>query len=166
MGSTEAVKMMSEHAKVAELVDAQDSDSCGQIARGGSSPPFRTILLLILLSALVLLAGCKSDEQKYMEESFALHEEVFALLERNTSDPAAAIAQLTELESNSREHRAEVKKKLQAALNELTDQERKAFTDKARKRYDELRTKFGEIIKAYPDDQQNNIQRLISTITR
>jgi hypothetical protein len=28
-------------AKVAELADAQDSESCGLIPRGGSSPPFR-----------------------------------------------------------------------------------------------------------------------------
>ena len=101
-----------------------------------------------------------------MDESFALHQEAYDILEKNRSDPNAAIAQLRKLEEDTRDHREDVRKKLKSSLEELTDQERKAFREKAMKRYKELSAKFGTIIQEYPQEKQAQIQSLVSQITR
>ncbi len=161
------------YAKVAELVDALDSGSSGQYACGGSSPPFRIPLFLFALSLLALIVGgvgCKSEAEETVESTLEgtleLHDQVFRILETNVDDPDAALSQLRKLEESSREQRKLYRQNGKTALEQLSEESRKAFTDHAAEKHSEYAGKFSTILKRFEASHRNQLQALVSTITR
>ncbi len=119
---------------------------------------------MVLVVGLLVISGCKTTEQKLLEQSLALNEEVYQVLADNVEDPAAAIKALTSLEENSRKSRGTLKKEFMAAVKELDEDERKAFQDEAQRRYKEFAAKFETIVKRYPREKHGQIRKLISRI--
>ena len=160
------------YAKVAELVDALDSGSSGQIACGGSSPPFRMSLLLAAATFLLIgLAGvgCKSDAEKTvettLESTLELHDQVYRILETNVDDPDAALTQLRKLEESSREQRKRYRQDGQTAIQALSDEARATFEEHASERHAEYAGKFSTMLKRFEESHRGQLKSLVSTIT-
>ncbi len=115
---------------------------------------------------ILVWAGCKTTEQKLLEETLSLNEQAYQILSDHTDDPAAAIKALTQLEEDSRASRSKLRKEFKAAVTALDEDERKAFQDEATRRYKEFAAKFATIVKRYPKGSQSQIQQLISAIVR
>jgi hypothetical protein len=152
---------------VAELVDALDSGSSGLTPVGVQVPPFAPsfLVLVLLLAALLSAAGCKTTEQKLLEESLALNEEVFQLLNDNIAEPGTAIRKLTELEETSRDARRQLREDFKAAFEKLDDKAKKTFEEEGRARYEEYATKFQTVVKRYPPEKQQRLRQLIGIVT-
>ena len=153
-----------DHAKVAELVDAQDSGSCGLTPVGVRVPPFAPFIFG--LSLLVLAGtGCKSAEQKVLEETLALHEQAYMVLKNNQEAPDKAVAALRKLEEDSREHRGLLRKRGTEALANLNEKERAAFYEEGKKRAEEFEAKFGVMLRKFDAGPRSNIELLLHEIT-
>ena len=61
---------------------------------------------------------------------------------------------------------AERDKELKKTLDGLSEKERKAFIEKAKKRHAELASKFVTVVQEFPEDKQPRIRDLVATLTR
>ena len=122
-------------------------------------------LLILSVALIAVTVGCKSKEQKLLEESMALHQQAYEILDDNAGDADKAIAGLNKLEEDSRGVRDDLRKKLFGVIKELDEDERKAFDAEAKKRYEEMLAKFASIIKRYPEASRERLKHLIKAIT-
>ena len=76
------------------------------------------------------------------------------------------LRELMSLEESTRDRRRELNKELKKTLDGLSEKERKAFMEKAKKRHAEMASRFVAVVKEYPEDKQARIRNLISTLTR
>jgi hypothetical protein len=120
-----------------------------------------------LIGALLLITtGCKSDEERLLDDTLALHEQVYVILKDNVDQPAVAIEALTELEASSRAQRAQRYSELKTVLEGLDEEETKAFQAMATKRYEENIARFSAIVRRYPEERRQRIVEISATITR
>lgn len=122
---------------------------------------------LVVMAAwlLVVSTGCKSDEQKHLEEAMELHDQAYRILEDNVDSPDTAVTELTKLEESSRKARVKNMAELKEAMDKLEDSEKKAFIEDAQKKAGAMRNKMAEVVKRYPTDKQHTIKGLIMAIT-
>jgi hypothetical protein len=111
---------------VAELVDALDSGSSGQYACGGSSPPFR-IRLLVLLTCLLGTAACGIQGEAELESLAAHLEAATSVLETHASDPVKALEALSAYEEENQVTLAEVERKCRILRKELSARDKRAL---------------------------------------
>ncbi len=138
---------------MAELVDALDSGSSGRTARGGSSPPFRTLAFFSLCVLVALwAAGCRTastPRDRAREAVDALYDRLGAaerILEEHRGQQGAALWALRDL---YHEHADDILawRKVSPKLGEILDDDAKA---KHTKRLDEFRKRIEVLVVAYP----------------
>jgi len=112
--------------------------------------------------------GCKSEAQtnaeEALEETLALHDQVYRILEANIDKPDAALDELRKLEESTRDSRTERRQRGKLALETLNDKEKLAFGERATQQYNEYAAKLGTILKRFEATHRPSLQRLTSTI--
>ena len=122
--------------------------------------------LIVSTLALCFATGCKTNEQRYMESFLAMHEDILQLLMDNAPDADKAVQALKDLASATQKDRDTLNTKLRESLDELSESERQAFREEARKRVEEMGARLEAAVKRYPAERQPELRRTIAPIVR
>ena len=137
--------------------------------RRGATPAAPALLrwrgALPLAAVILLLIGCKSTEQKVLDETLALHEQAYQLLKDNVDNPAKATELMIKLEEDSREQRKKLRTDGTDALKKLSEEAKKTWYEDSNRRFEEYATKFGTVLKRYEGQARDRLQALVSQIT-
>lgn len=125
-----------------------------------------TCTLSAMLLVLACLPGCKTDEQKFMESFLAMHEDIVELLLDNAPDADKASQALAEFDAVTKKNREKLNTKMKEALEKLSESERQAFQEEARKRFEEMGPRLEAAVKRYPKERQPELRRRIAPIAR
>ncbi len=123
-------------------------------------------LTTLVVVGLGALGGCRTAEEKLLDEEVALYAEAVDLLESHADKPNDGIAALTKLEEASRESRKDRGQAFGEALKGLDAEAKRAFTEEAKKRLEPLRTRLDTVAKRYPLELRGRIRDLVSQLRK
>jgi hypothetical protein len=122
--------------------------------------------LLAFALSLLFAQGCRTSEEKLLDESLVLYATALEALTANAAAPDAGVKALQDLEVTSRDERARIRKAMETALSELSDDAKKAFQAEAKKRVEPLSAQIAEAIKRYPEDRRAYVRQLVGLLVR
>ena len=157
-------------AKVAELVDAQDSGSCGRKPVGVRLPPFAPTLYAmimtrsILLVSLLALFGCRTDSESEAYDAFkgALErqETAIQILEVPNHDIQQALKGLKSLRSEHGDDIIYLRENKNRLMKELSDGDEAYFHELR----NDLFQRLNDAVAPYPTKDLGELRHVITTL--
>ncbi len=138
-------------AKVAELVDAQDSGSCERKLVGVQVPPFALILIIL---SFIFTTGCQNKLERLQEKSLKHLEAAAEILQKNAGNTKAAVAALKQYIQEHKDDIDNARIKGRALLMQLPKDKRIAFIKKATQRSQRVREKINNLLKTFDHPEQ------------
>jgi hypothetical protein len=116
------------------MADALDSGSSGLCACGGSSPPFRTrflyLVLVVVLGGSGLIAGCRSEGERYIDEMADTLHEAARIMKSEENPQRASEKTLAYLQEHAVRMRI-IQSRLDDTIRTLNPGQRKILADYA-----------------------------------
>jgi len=111
---------------------------------------------------LLLLTGCKSEEDKIFDALFEIQERALTVLKDNPDDGKEAVKQITALEEETRTARIELRERWKKVHTDPKGKPNKAVEQ----RFKEYREKFDARLKRYGQEDQRVLRLRIGTLVR
>ncbi len=145
--------MLALDAKVAELVDAQDSGSCKRKLVGVQVPPFALPSFLVITSFLLML-GCRSRADRMLDRTIENLQVAANILQKNAGNTDAAVHALDKYIKAHEKQLIRLHANGMDMFRAMSPEQRKEFSKKALKRSMPIKTRIDNLLKTYPNPQK------------